>query len=420
MKTNNLIKRKNGTWYVTAMVDGQRISKSTGKKNLREATKIRDEILSPLKLKDKVDVLKALEQKISHAEDQQNKVSHSLSIEDVWDTFTASSKRPDSAERTLKDYSQQWNIFLKWLVANNPEINAAKDITATIAEKFIKDLKHKKYSPRSRIKYLNFLQLLWRVCKKEGDLQENVWDKDHIARPVINRISGRKQAITLQELHTLLEYAEDKDIHDLLVLLAYTGQRLGDIANLRWDAVDINSGAITITPRKTARKTGVQVNIPILPKTREVLMNRTRFPDDRYVLPEIQSLYSSNATSITNRIKSVFQKAGFNTTKDDNSARCRAVYGAHSLRHTFTTIARASGLPDAYITSITGHMSHSMVEHYTHFDEQLASAFGQKTNSNNRNALVERINQQINTLTDEQLVALEKILASNVAKLLNE
>jgi hypothetical protein len=47
--------------------------------------------------------------------------------------------------------------------------------------------------------------------------------------------------------------------------------------------------------------------------------------------------------------------------------------GAHSLRHTFVTIARMAGIPDPMIMQITGHSSQEMVDHYTQFSGEMVA-----------------------------------------------
>lgn len=100
-------------------------------------------------------------------------------------------------------------------------------------------------------------------------------------------------------------------MRDLLVLVACTGQRLGDVCRLRWQSVDMAAGIIELVPAKSRRRKGEAVYIPILPQARAVLESRPG-------------------------------RKGF-------------------------------VLPDALIQKITGHSSARMVDHYTAFDRALAS-----------------------------------------------
>lgn len=44
------------------------------------------------------------------------------------------------------------------------------------------------------------------------------------------------------------------------------------------------------------------------------------------------------------------------------------------MRHTFVTIARMARIPDPIICQITGHNSQQMVDHYTHFSEEMVAS----------------------------------------------
>lgn len=400
-----LIKRGD-VWYIQHRVNGSLTKKSTGTGDLRRARKIRDEYMSPFRLEDKKATTAALVEKINTIEQLQEDAKPVIELKDLWQCYMSSSRRPDSGKRTLHDYEQQWSIFYRWIVEQHSGIVEARQVVSVQAAEFINHLKNEGYSPRSIVKYLNLLQLIWRVCRDEAKLPDNIWDKDHITRPTVDKLAGRKEALSIKELETLLHSAEDKDIHDLLVLLAYTGQRLGDIACLRWDAIDLKEGVIMLAPRKTARRSGKVVYIPLMPDARKVLEGRIRFPEDLYVIPEIKSSYDKNAAALTVRIKKVFSKAGLITTRKGNSVRARTVHGAHSLRHTFVTIARSSGLPDAFIQSITGHMTNAMVDHYTHFNGKLAAAFGQKEKNDNVRVRLHHMIDQLGDSECEQLLNL--------------
>jgi hypothetical protein len=79
-------------------------------------------------------------------------------------------------------------------------------------------------------------------------------------------------------------------------------------------------------------------------------------------------------------MKEIFTAAKIKTAKDTELETKRVVtdVGAHSLRHTFVTIARAAGLPDPFIRQITGHSSQEMVDHYTQFSEEMVAALAGK------------------------------------------
>jgi len=256
-------------------------------------------------------------------------------------------------------------------------------VDAKTANEYAADLKAAHVSPSTYNQHVKTLDLVWAVLRGPGKIEVNPWawdkkSKTGMARLRLERIARRKKALTLEQVESLLAVAVG-DFKDLLTMLTYTGQRLMDMVFLAWSAVDFKKRVITLTPRKTERRTGKEVFIPLLPPAESVLLNRKR--PGRYVFPDLVELYNRDAGSaLVKKIGLIFDAAGLGRHKD-NGTEGRAVveYGAHSLRHTFVTIARAAGIPDAVIRQITGHSTTEMVEHYSQFDKALASALAVKS-----------------------------------------
>lgn len=153
-----------------------------------------------------------------------------------------------------------------------------------------------------------------------------------------------------------------------------TGQRLVDGLKLQWSQCDFNKNIITLIPTKTAKRTGKKVYIPILPQLRKELESIAR--TDRFVLPDLVTLYDKDKSIITKGIRSIFNDAKLTAHKKTELETGKAIVetGAHSLRHTFVTIARNSSFPDPLIMKITGHTSEEMVDHYTDFNEEVVAS----------------------------------------------
>jgi integrase len=79
-------------------------------------------------------------------------------------------------------------------------------------------------------------------------------------------ISAKKRAFTLDELRIVLNVA-DPEWKSMILFGLYTGQRLADVATLRWNNVDLAKGEI----RFTTRKTGKPMILPIAKPLRQYL-----------------------------------------------------------------------------------------------------------------------------------------------------
>ncbi len=410
MDRKNLVQRENGTWTIRYKRDGHIITKGTGTSNLREARKIRDEFLRPFAASERKTVLKSIAQEIMQIDDQQQAHDDSMphdSLVVAWRTFETAPNRPKCGAGTLGTYRGQYDALMAWMRENHPDITEVRHITPVMANDFYMHLAGKGAAPRTLVKYLNCFSLVWRILASQDrtGVAGNIWSKDHIARPALDRVTGRKRDLTASEIERLISCATDTDTHDLLILLAYTGMRTGDAVNLSWDTIRENS--ISFYPRKTSHLPHPKrVTIPILPAVREMLNSRMHFPDERRVFPELAESYQRDDASIAKRIGKVFDDAGFKRHVENVGIKRRAVYGAHSLRHSFATIAADAGMPSALIRQITGHESDGMLDHYTHSD-RLAEQFA--TNGTRTGAKA-RLHQMINGLSDDDAERMEEAL----------
>lgn len=117
------------------------------------------------------------------------------------------------------------------------------------------------------------------------------------------------------ELKALLDEARgDEFMYPLIVTAACTGMRRGDVCSLRWSAVDLDSGMLTV---KTS-KTGASVEIPIFKPLLAVLAARQRKPSSRgsavanasdLIFPEAAEILERNPDSLTWQFKKIVARA---------------------------------------------------------------------------------------------------------------
>lgn len=330
-----------------------------------------------------------------------------INLADAWPLFVASKKRPDSGPRTLEGYKTQYTIFVQWLKTNHPDKPKMRDVTAEVAEEFIKHLESTK-SKNTRNKYLVFLRMFWRVMRWHKDAQLAIDPWDGIQNLVQNDEEDHKE-LTVDELRRvaveiskpetekatdfiLYEKGENgkiktdkegrpisKTVHlqnELAMLFAigiYTGLRLGDCACLEWGYVFLKEGKIDTEPNKTKRKYKRRVILPIHPRLRALLETIPQASRQGYVLPFLADIYRNRQPSIiTKRVQSIFRTAKLTTNIEGaNGTKTRTKIGFLSLRHTFASIMLNAGVPYAFVEKMLGHSNQSMTAHYFH--ENLAA-----------------------------------------------
>lgn len=132
-----------------------------------------------------------------------------------------------------------------------------------------------------------------------------------------------------------------------LRLLTLTGCRKNEILQLRWDWIDFEHGKIDFPDSKTGKKS-VYLNPPAI----ELLQQVEPLPDNPYVCPGKGGIgHLVNIQKSWNRIRG---RAGLSDVR------------LHDLRHSFASVAAASGMSLYMIGKMLGHKDSSTTEKYAH------------------------------------------------------
>jgi integrase len=143
--------------------------------------------------------------------------------------------------------------------------------------------------------------------------------------------------------------AAPKEVADYLRLLAYTGQRPGDVISMTWQQVDRQAGYIEVVQSKT-RQT---VWVPLHPDLTAVLDGiEKRSP---HILTRASGRPWRDVNELARRVREVMQRIGYG----------HAGYTPHGLRHSAARAFAEVGCSDHEIMAITGHESIAMVQRYT-------------------------------------------------------
>jgi integrase len=307
--------------------------------------------------------------------DQKNKVG----IAKGWEYWEASpNKKRTPKKSTLAGYEAIWKRFKIW--ATGKGLDFLHEVTDEHARAYAEDLWSSRVSPSTFNAHIKFLASVFSVLESNAGLTDNVWKK--ITRKDKAPDQGRRN-LTENELKTILSKANGTR-RIMFAIGLFTGLRLGDVINLRWDEIDHDSysrdrgpkpGFLVVKPMKTSRK-GKIVQLPIHPVLRQILdehRNDKKGQEGDYVFPQERAAYQENTGNVTGPIQEFFETCGIKTTeKPETNERRRAIVrvGFHSLRHSFVSLAAKSGAPQHVIQQLVGHGSPAMTEHYTHLDDQ--------------------------------------------------
>ena len=422
-KGTGTLEKRGGFYIARWTVDGKRYSQSTGTADKREAEKKLAEYVAPFQLKDKAERLAAFAGKLSGVQARIKDFEESkpaLKIADAWDAFVKSPNRKDTAgAERLRICAAWYKRFVNFMSKRYADITEIRGIGKAQAQAFATDGFTDCFAKdgfgaccnATRNQALSFFRMMWRVmiADESARIVSNPWDgiqKKH-------ETHTRRREMTVEELARVYSLLKG-EMRLLFSVGIYTGQRLGDCALLDWGQVDLFRRRITLIPRKTARKTGRMVIIPIHENLLKMLTEIPQAERVGYVMPECADCYLKSATGMSYRFKRVFKAAGIKTDADGDGQRKRALVSFHSLRHTFVSLAANAGVPLAVVQSIVGHSTVEMTRHYFHESENalvsavaaLPSVTGGESDAGGITARVRAIIAQADELTDAERGAL--------------
>jgi integrase len=192
-----------------------------------------------------------------------------------------------------------------------------------------------------------------------------------------------RRPFTLPELKRLMELA-DKEWRGMILFGLYTGQRLGDIAALTWQNVDLVRQELRLDTAKTKRRMILPLAAPLL-RYAEALPSSDK--PDAPIFPRAGAIVErlGRASQLSNQFYDLLTAAGLARKKTHQAEkkgraarRDLNVLSFHSLRHTATTLLKAAGVSDAVAMEFIGHDSKSISRNYTHIETATLKAAAAK------------------------------------------
>ena len=250
------------------------------------------------------------------------------------------------------------------------EAKSSRDL-ATLQASDIARFRDDEAKERSRATANLSLKVL-RVCLGEA-VQQGLLTVNPAARVKLLKSTkeSKRRAFTLPEIKRILKACgHDREWRGLVLFGLYLGQRLGDLARLTWRAVDLDSGEIAFTARKTGRRI-------VLPLVQPLIDYLSGLPSsdnpNAYIFPNLAK--HKRTASLSNQFREILVEAGLveplphghrGTGKGRTGARKASEISFHSLRHSAVTMLKAAGVSDFIAREIVGHESAAVSRQYTH------------------------------------------------------
>jgi integrase len=189
----------------------------------------------------------------------------------------------------------------------------------------------------------------------------------------------------LEEIQAMVEHCFSKEelswLGEVIVALTTTGLRIGELAELRWTDIDLETNVIRLidtrshgnkTERASARRTKSHRDrsLPIHPELHRTLQGLKRHVDDRVfhgrkggkLKPDTirNVLIREILTPLADRFATATDMKGFRSGR------------LHSFRHYFCSVSANSGVPEQIVMTWLGHQDSKMVRRYYHLHQEEA------------------------------------------------
>jgi len=279
------------------------------------------------------------------------------------------SKASSVSPGTLGFYKGATDKFLAYL-----KKRADADLGDIVREDIegFRDSLAKRLAPKTVNHQIKVLRMLFNDARDRALLAD---DPTEFVKTVKARKVVKRRPFTIGEVRAVLEHC-NAEWRSIVLFGLYTGQRLGDIARLRWESIDLERESVTLTTSKTGR----QLNLPLHPDLSAHLRSLPRpISGNVPVHPEACATVEAEGKvgSLSNRFARILAAAGLrekkshrSTGKGRDAQRDLNGLSFHSLRRTAATVLHEIGVPQSVAMAFIGHDSEDIHAIYVNVGEE--------------------------------------------------
>jgi len=281
-------------------------------------------------------------------------------VADAWLAQAPYTKR--MVEQTLRVYSDVLRLHV------NPVIGKTR-IAATTPDTIVEVLKtmeRRGYSPAYQGQAHKAMSHVFQYAIREGLVRRNP------CREVVKPSGTIKERVVpdTATVQRFIDEAPDERIRTFVTIAAYTGLRIGEILNLRWQDIDLNTGVLRVRNGKGGKSR-------VLAITKSLSDQLTVWRQEQRRERRHASWWATDedwviTTSIgTKSDIQNFRSNHFNPLRDAIAPGVTP----HSFRHGLATRLLEAGIPMRVVAEQLGHSSTRITEDvYTHVSPGLSRA----------------------------------------------
>jgi integrase len=198
-------------------------------------------------------------------------------------------------------------------------------------------------SPQTVTHELNLLHRAYVIATTEwGVVLPNGVPKT--ARPTLPR--GRGTRIRGHQIDRIVQATESEQLKHLVPLAVETAMRRSELLSIKWENIDFDRRSIYLNKTKN----GLPRTVPLSTRALQVLQGMQRNTTG--------PVFTLAASSVSQAFQRAVERSGLKNLR------------FHDLRHEATSRLFERGLNVIEVARITGHVTLSMLDRYTHLDVQ--------------------------------------------------
>jgi integrase len=264
-------------------------------------------------------------------------------------TYLPISKTNKKRESWKKE-EEHYRLYLEPVLGNRP----LREIKPLNVERVKKNILDAGRSPRFLQYCLATFRQVWNMARRDGLVSEDSPTKAVKIPKIENK---RVRFLSQEEAADLLNHlkAVNLTIHDMAFLSLFSGMRFGEIKSLKWGAVDLGRGLITVFDGKGTKTRTAYMTTEV----KEMLAARERMDPESLVFPTHDGReYSDTPTTFREAVEAL----GLN--KGITDPRQKVVF--HTLRHSYASWLVEAGTDIYNVKELLGHGTIAMTERYSH------------------------------------------------------
>lgn len=232
----------------------------------------------------------------------------------------------------------------------------------------------KRVSKSTANQALKIVRVFFAAAERDGVVPRNV--ARLVRKERDSKADRMRRAFTLPELKRVLAKCDD-EWRSLVLFGLYTGARLGDLAAMTWQAVDLEKRCLNYVSRKTGRP----VSLPLAAPLAAHIESLPAGDDPKAPLhPRAFAILEKQGRvgMLSRQFAAILADAGLapvrtHKAQEDGPGRggkrVASDVSFHALRHTAVSLLKNAGVSDAVARDIVGHESEAVSRLYTHIED---------------------------------------------------